>query len=205
MAALPRHQNSRQAPPEPGATPKAGVFRPYATVRCQGAPPFRTQLARDFACLLDVDDEVSAWSCLPAELASGDESHVPDFLVRRGERHELVDAGTGPGFAWLSHRAEERGCSYVIVSSATVREGFRLANARDLLRYARWECPLGDRIRLLAGLEENGSLTVAESLAAFRETRPIAGLAALALRRFVSIDIDSAPIGPSTSVRLWTA
>ncbi len=55
-------------------------------------------------------------------------------------------------------------------------------------------------MRLLAGLEENDSLTVAECLGAFCETRAIAGLAALALRRFVSIDIDSAPIGPSTSV-----
>ncbi|RST85489.1 hypothetical protein EJC49_15485 [Aquibium carbonis] len=205
MAALSRHQNSRQAAPKPGAAPKASAFRPFPTVRCQGAPSFRTQLARDFACLLDVDDEVSAWSCLPAELARDDESHVPDFLVRRGGRHELVDTGNGPGFRWLSQEAEERGCAYVVVPSAVIREGFRLANARDLLRYARWECPLGDRIRLLAGLEENGSLTVSESLAAFRETRPIAGLAALALSRFVSIDLDSAPIGPNTSVRPWTA
>ncbi|APH72871.1 hypothetical protein [Aquibium oceanicum] len=204
MAAL------QQPDPLQGPIPtKTGIasnlFRPFGTVRCQGAPSFRTQLARDLACLLDVDDDVAAWSCLPAVLARDDQSHVPDFLVRRGARHELVDAGSGPGYGWLSHEAEERGCAYVVVDSAVVREGFRLANARDLLRYARWECPLGDRIRLLAGLEENGTLGVAECLGAFRETRPITGLAALALRRFVSIDIDSAPIGPNTSVRLWTA
>jgi hypothetical protein len=204
VAALQR-PGPHQGPTLPKITVASNLFRPLGTVRCQGAPTFRTQLARDLACLLDVDDDVATWSCLPAELARGDESHVPDFLVRRGGRHELVDAGIGPGFGWLSQEAEERGCAYVVVPSAVVREGFRLANARDLLRYARWECPLGDRIRLLAGLEENGSLTVAESLAAFSETRPIAGLAALALGRFVSIDIDSAPIGPNTSVRLWKA
>lgn len=180
-------------------------FRPFGTVRCQGTPSFRTQLARDLGCLLDMDDGVDAWSCLPAELFHGDERHVPDFLVRRGDRHELVDAGRGPGYCWLEAAAQDRGCAHVLQPSALIREGFRLANARDLLRYARWDCPLGDRVRLLAGLEENGPLTVTECLGAFRETRPIAGLAALALRRFVSIDIDSAPIGPSTSVRLWTA
>jgi hypothetical protein len=204
MAAL-QQPDPLQGPIPPKSSVTPSLFRPFGTVRCQGAPAFRTQLARDLACLLDVDDDVATWSCLPAVLVRNGESHVPDFLVRRGAGHELVDAGNGPGYGWLSQEAEERGCAYVVVASAHVREGFRLANARDLLRYARWECPLGDRIRLLAGLEENGTLTVAECLGAFRETRPIAGLAALALRRFVSIDIEIAPIGPSTSVRLWTA
>ncbi|WP_210388408.1 hypothetical protein [Mesorhizobium caraganae] len=71
----------------------------------------------------------------------------------------------------------------------------------DLLRYARWHCPLGDRVRLLAALDEHGSLTVAECLAAFHETVPIAGLSSLVLRRFVEIDLDEARIGPETAVR----
>ncbi len=204
MAALSQQQNPSQ-PLTPRATSKASYFRPLGTVRCQGAPSFRTQLARDLACLLDVDDEVSAWSCMPAELSCDGEVHVPDLLVRRGDRHALLDAGQGTDLRWVEEAAATRGCTYEVWPPARIREGFRLANAKDLLRYARWECPLGDRVRLLAGLEENGSLTVAECLGAFTETRPIAGLAALALRRFVSIDIDSAPIGPGTTVRLWTA
>lgn len=196
-------------PTDPADTARAWAktvaVRPFGTVRCQGTPSFRSQLARDLGCLLDMDDGVDAWSCLSAELSHGDERHVPDFLVRRGDVHELVDAGRGPGYLWLEEAAQDRGCAYVLQPPALIQDGFRLSNAKDLLRYARWDCPLGDRVRLMAGLEENGSLTVAECLAAFRETRPIAGLAALALRRFVSIDIDSAPIGPSTSVRLWTA
>jgi len=35
-------------------------FLPKATVRCPADPVFRTQLARDLACLLDVDDNVAA-------------------------------------------------------------------------------------------------------------------------------------------------
>ena len=149
MAALSQREKSPQ-PHSPRAMSKASLFRPLGTVRCQGTPSFRTQLVRDLACLLDVDDEVSAWSCLPAELVCNGEAHVPDLLVRRGDRHELLDAGQGTGLRWLEEVAAARGCTYKVWPAARIREGFRLANAKDLLRYARWECPLGDRVRLLA-------------------------------------------------------
>jgi hypothetical protein len=158
-------------------------------------------LARDLGCLLDIDDEVDAWSCLPVSLGAGGSTHVPDFLVRRGGRHSLVDAGTDPGHAWLEGAARECGCDYEIRTTASVCTGARLANARDLLRYARWQCPLGDRVRLLAALDEFASMTVAECLPAFRETVPIAGLSSLILHRFVEIDLDESRIGPETAVR----
>lgn len=62
---------------------------------------------------------------------------------------------------------------------------------------------LGDRVRLLAGLHENGSLTVAECFGAFHETPPMAGLASLILHRVVYVDLDCGPIGPETSVRRY--
>ncbi|WP_230978681.1 hypothetical protein [Ollibium composti] len=158
-------------------------------------------MARDLGCLLDVDDEVDAWSCLPASLGAGDSTHVPDFLVRRGDRHSLVDAGTRPGHAWLEDAARECGCGYETVTSVSIRSGARLANARDLLRYSNWQCPLGDRVRLLAALDEVGSMTVAECLPAFRETAAIAGLSSLVLHRFVTVNLDEARIGPETMVR----
>jgi hypothetical protein len=167
-------------------------------VRCVGTPVFRTQLARDLACLLDLDDDVDAWSCLPEVGQGGD---APDFLVRRGDRHAVVDAG--PGSLSLKAAAEGGDYAYEAWPAERIRNGFRLRNARDLLRYAGWLCPLEDRIRLLAGLDEAGSLTVAECLAAFSETRPMPGLAALVLQRFVSVDLDAAPIGPETAVRRW--
>lgn len=60
---------------------------------------------------------------------------------------------------------------------------------------------VGDRVRLLAGLDENGSLTVAECFGAFLETQPMAGLASLFLHRVVHIDLDHGLIGPETVVR----
>lgn len=180
------------------------LFRPRGTVRCSGRPAFRSQLARDLGCLLDVDDEVDAWSCLPVMLLEGNNSHVPDFLVLRGSEHVLMDAVRHPGDAphgWIEEAAAERGYGYETWRVERIRSGYRLSNARDLLRYAGWECPLGDRVRLLAGLDETGSMTITECLSAFRETRPIAGLSSLILNRFVEIDLDEARVGPETQVR----
>ncbi|AWM24856.1 hypothetical protein AOX55_00001596 [Sinorhizobium fredii CCBAU 25509] len=56
-------------------------------------------------------------------------------------------------------------------------------------------------MRLLAALDEHGTLTLAECLSAFRETRPIAGLASMVLNRFIDIDLDEALIGPESTVR----
>ncbi|WP_188080043.1 hypothetical protein [Neorhizobium sp. P12A] len=56
-------------------------FYPLATIKCAGSPIFRTQDARDFACLLDVEPDVLSWSCVGVELTYGDETYVTDFVV----------------------------------------------------------------------------------------------------------------------------
>ncbi|TAZ15418.1 hypothetical protein ELH81_15715 [Rhizobium leguminosarum] len=43
---------------------------------------------------------------------------------------------------------------------------------------------LGDRLRLLSALDGHGTLTAAESLTAFSETKPIAGLRVTPIPRF---------------------
>jgi len=88
-----------------------------------------------------------------------------------------------------------------LLERGEIYDGFRLRNARDLLRYAATVTPLGDRLRLLGALEENGSLPLAECLNVFQEVRPVPGLASLVLHGYVEIDLDGAPIGPESSVR----
>ncbi|MGB3643425.1 MAG: hypothetical protein WBA15_03010 [Mesorhizobium sp.] len=179
-------------------------FEPLGTVRCAGAPLFRTRLARDLACLLDVDPDVRSWTCLPVLLHHGAQTHVPDFQVVREHGATFLDA-VDPAKArrasWIDDAAMRIGSRREVVLEAEIRSGPRLANARDLLRYAKWRCPLGDRVRLLAALDEIGSMTVAECMQAFQETSPIAGLSSLILHRFVEIDLDDRRIGPETSVQ----
>lgn len=177
---------------------------PRGTVRCLGTPLFRSSAARDCACLFDVDPDISSWACLPLALCDGDSIHVPDFRIERSDGAILVDVFQTLDQAsidWIKERAHEASFRHEIVLESQINRGFRLRNAQDLLRYARWHTPLGDRLRLLAALDEYGSMTMAECLTVFRETLPIAGLAALILHRFLEIELDDELINPDTTVR----
>jgi hypothetical protein len=139
-------------------------FHPRGTVRCRGVPLFRNQAARDLGCLLDVDPDVESWTCLPTVLAYGTGMHVPDFAVERSDGKVLVDAVSpdtkSPPPDWVSDVARDLGYRYEAFSECDLREGFRLDNARDLLRYANYRISLGDRVRLLTLLEEQGPMPI---------------------------------------------
>jgi hypothetical protein len=179
-------------------------FYPLATIKCSGTPVFRTQNSRDFACLLDLDPDVLRWTCVGIELSYGGESYLTDFVVTGIDDRTFVvdvahDVPRPPD--WIALAAERAGHGYRRVAMADFVGSNRLLNAKDLLRYGFYRCPLGDRVRILAALDEMGSLTVAEALSAFREGRPMACLAALILQRFLEVELDEALIGPETVVR----
>ncbi|MBW8299966.1 MAG: hypothetical protein K0M60_10220 [Hydrogenophaga sp.] len=121
-------------------------------------------------------------------------------MVEREDDILVIDVTSrSPAPHWVPEVARDAGYVYSAMSRGDV-DPINLRNARDLLKYVGTTVSLEDRIRLLASLDEHGSLTVAECMNAFRETRPIAGLASLILERFVEIDLD-ALIGPETRVR----
>ncbi|WFS02376.1 hypothetical protein [Rhizobium tumorigenes] len=180
------------------------IFYPLSTVRCVGQPAFRSQHARDYACLLDVDEGIASWTCVTPRLIHDEEVHDLDFVVTPlyGRRfladvcRKLPDPPD-----WVPDAAEAMGYDYRPVAGGELSTGFRLRNARDLLRYGFYKASLGDRVRLLAALDEMGTLTVAECLAAFIEGKPMASLASMAFHGFISIDLDDSLIGPETVVR----
>jgi hypothetical protein len=75
-------------------TPKSfRIFHPVATVKCDGVPVYRSQVARDAACLFDVDAAVTTWRGMPFNLGADDQPIVPDFLVTNCDGSTtLVDA-----------------------------------------------------------------------------------------------------------------
>jgi hypothetical protein len=151
--------------------------------------------------LLDIDDEVVSWSCRTVSFTRHGETYRPDFTVECIGRRFVIDALREDGMpAWARPQALEKGIVFELVDPASLPR-LRLKNAKDLLRYARHEAALSDRIRLLAALDEYSSLTVAEALMVFRETKPVAGLASMVLHRFVAMDLDERLIGPETIVR----
>lgn len=183
-------------------------FPPKGAVRCDGPALFRSQVSRDTACLLDVNPSVVAWRCMSLSLNFGSEGHLPDFQVFADDgRCMLVDAPdrTLPvSIDQLSTAASDSGCVYRVLAREEVYDGFRLRNAKDLLRYAGCTVSLADRLRLLTALDEFGSMPLAECLKAFSETSPVPGISALILSRYVEIELDEAPIGPETAVRRIT-
>lgn len=196
--------NDRRDDAVPHKVTLSATYTPLATIKCDGPALFRSQPARDFACLLDLDPNVVRWGTAPPLLWNGDDQYQLDFRVLTGEGGSfLIDVGQeepSPPI-WLSSAVESMGHLYRPVAMVEFADSFRLRNAKDLLRYGFYRAPLGDRIRLLAGLEEMGSLTVAECLSAIREGRPMPTLASLILQGFLEVDLDDALISPETQVR----
>ncbi len=179
-------------------------FEPRNTVRCAGEARFRSQAARDAACLFDVDPDVVDWSCLPPAFSNGSETFPVDFALTRSSGIEYVtvaDLGhVSSAPEWACRAAADLGAKLLVVPTADLA-GHRLDNARELMRYAKWRISLSQRITLLAALDSEGSLTLLECMSAVRNSAdPIGVVAALALRRFIEIDLDSGPLGPETRV-----
>lgn len=179
------------------------TYSPMATIKCDGRAQFRSQQARDFACLLDLDPDVARWSTAPPLLRNGDDEYQLDFVVLTDDGSFLIDVGQEEPSppVWLSGAIESMGHRYRPVAMIDFIDSFRLRNAKDLLRYGFYRPPLGDRIRLLAALEEMGSLTIAECLSAIQEGRPMPTLASLILQGFLEVDLDDALLTPESQVR----
>jgi hypothetical protein len=176
----------------------------FSSPKSGGQVKFRSQAVRDYACLLDIDRNVLTWSSPGLALRYGVDLQQTDFLVTNvdgetflicvGKKHALPPK-------WVHGAADSIGYEFRFEAVEDFSAGFRLRNARDLIRYRNQHCPLGDRIRLLAALDEHGSLAVAECFPAFQESKPMPSLASLILQGFLEVDLDSALISPETPVR----
>lgn len=186
------------------AEANSNFFYPRGTVRCSAFPMFRSHIARDLGCLLDVDRHVVAWLCLPIELHADFGPHVPDFMVDFDDGSRVfMDAVDREGNPSVSEAAAIARVHHRFVSKQQIESGYRLQNARDLLRYANFKTPLNDRVRLLAALEEAGSLNIGECWHLFREMPAMTGIASMILNRMIETDLDEAPIGPESVLRRY--
>ncbi|OLP52417.1 hypothetical protein BJF91_15275 [Allorhizobium taibaishanense] len=178
------------------------IFYPRSTVRCSADPMFRSRLARDLGCILDIDPNVIAWLCLPLQFDTELGPHVPDFFVEyEGGLRFCLDAVETLELPEIREGAALAGHRYRGVSRAEIQAGYRLANARDMLRYAKTRTPLNDRLRLLSMLEEVGSMTIAESFGVFREVQPMTGVSWMVLHRLITVELDDAMLCPETVIR----
>ncbi|WP_320197424.1 hypothetical protein RMR16_020285 [Agrobacterium sp. rho-13.3] len=154
--------------------------------------------------MLDFEEVASGWACQSLEFRSGFDTHRPDFVVERDHDILIIDVitrGTLP--PWIANAVRAENYTYQTWSRGDI-DPIRLKNCKDLLRYAGTEARLGDRIRLLSALEDQGSLTLSECLQLVRESQPICAVANMIVARFIEIDLDTALLGPETSVRKFS-
>ncbi|WP_061937562.1 hypothetical protein [Aureimonas sp. AU22] len=179
----------------PSCASRTGFEARHRPLRCIGDASFASALAADVALLLDVDPSVHRWRC---RVAVGRDGLVADFETwgSGGQEFLFVAADSPPS---CDPRALALPSSAKVVGPDDV-DPIRLENARAIVPYARWRVTLDDRVRLLAALDEEGSVTLADCLGILRHTsRPVAAVAALALARVVDLDLDE-PLGSRTRV-----
>jgi hypothetical protein len=142
---------------------------------------------------------------MPMELDLGHAPHIPDFVMTNADgTRTLLDAPDRIGSVdrdEVAAAAASLQMKYRLVGFDELYDGPRLRNAKDLLRYGNHVAALGDRIRVLACLDEQGSLTMAETLQLIRESKPMAALAHMILTELVEVDMDDALFAPETVVR----
>ncbi len=180
---------------------------PARTIKCVGLALFRSQQARNYACVLDLDPDVVSWRCIPQAVVNDSGAARPqwwhvDLAIETMSEKLLVDVWqtTTGGPTWMAGRAARMGYRYRPTSIMEIGQT-RLQNANDLFEYARAAAPLGDRIRILAALDEAGSLTLAECLSAVRESQAMHTVASMIVQGLLLIDLDEALLGPETVVR----
>lgn len=189
---------------EQSASPAAATQLPYAlpVLKCEGIPFFRSRAARDLGCILDLEPSIQSWQTRP--VVSESDVHPPDFKARDiGGVIWLFDAPDHPQARdqRRARLAESAGFRHRVFDRAEIYGGFRLRNARDLLRYANFTPTLSERLRVLSVLDEQGSLRMAECLQVVGGRDPVAAVASLTLHGHLEMELDEALIGPETMVK----
>ena len=157
----------------------SNLFAPSVVLKCRGRALFRSQKARNLACYFDLIPDVLAWSCLPFLIGSTETFHIPDFAVQRVDGDYLVDVHDTPEWAI---------------------EQTIIFNAVDLVPFASSTVSLGDRLRLLSALDDDGPLPLKHCCQLVRNSNePMSALAALYFSGEVSFDLNER-ISPETRV-----
>jgi len=186
---------------------------PFATLKAFDRAVYRSHAARDYACLLDLDPDVIAWRTITYQIGDDCGSrrlrHHVDFMVETAADRTVVEVISDTQSSDISRKSDRDWAAKVLAAAGYRYQAVlhselnfvRVRNARDLLRYARYEATLGDRVRVIAALDEMGSLTLAECLTVVREGRAMETIASLILQGHLEVNIDDNLIGPDTVVR----
>ena len=191
------------------------ILRELQSVKMRATLPCESSIEYDWATVLDVDPDVSAFRVQPRHLRYTDVDGrprwtVPDVLVDyvdgRSEYHEVkrdIEADCDrqrARTAALEPVCAADGLVYRVVRESEVRAEPRLSNARELRRYRRHAPSSAFRahvFRLLSGHPSTRLDALLEALG--KDARE--DVLALVLRGMLSMDWKAVPIGGHSLVR----
>jgi hypothetical protein len=121
------------------------------------------------------------------------------FMLRI-EGHRPVQNDDEEGALRLA--LQRRAISILDLTAADIRVEPRLTNAREVWNHRDFHVALGDRIRILQALDDEGPQSIkALQQIAYTSADLASALCSLACADLIEIEIDAMPVGPGTIVR----
>lgn len=136
---------------------------------------WESQLERDYIYLLEFDPDVESYREQPFRIQYTAESighhHVPDFLVIRQTKKQVVDVkpedqaraeGNSLLFRIMDEICHDHGYEFCVVTEYTIRVQPRLSNVKLLYRYARTPIGFDAQTEIIDFIRRRGGAKILE-------------------------------------------
>ncbi|MBB5053934.1 hypothetical protein HNQ36_003934 [Afipia massiliensis] len=179
----------------------------FASSKCKIAIPLRNVLLRDALQQASLESSVRAISYRKATHLQGSPVALIGVVIERVDGNFLLAVcETRPKrsdeeLSRLAEALESSGLRLLERDAHDIRREPLFSNARTVWSYERYHVPLKDRLKIAAALSEDGPQSIIELEERARPTCDIlAAVCALACEDLVRLNIDDAPLSPSTIV-----
>jgi len=189
----------------------------FPSIKMKRMVGYQSLIERDFIYLLDFDPAVTTYSEQPLTIHYEAENkarrYTPDFAFTHSGRAYLVECKhhqfikpdeNGPKWVAARRWCTARGITFVVVTEAVIRAGYRLENVKLLTDYARYSIDEATTRAVLGTIAASPDpLTVAELMEAVSPAQPQAAITPilhLVYRRLLFIPLDEAPISVASLV-----
>jgi hypothetical protein len=196
------------------ATPNKVIGR-FPSAKMGRVVWWESQIERDYIYLLEIDPDVVAYKEQPfrvkLELLGSPRSYVPDFLVVRKSRKQIVEVKPAEKltseensllFPVMRQIAAEHRYEYMVVTDRMIRVQPRLNNIKLLFRYARTEIQPQHQVGIIKFVQEHRAPSIGEA-SEFLKSKGISPrvLYSLLFWNVLKIDLDR-PIGAGSCISL---
>lgn len=188
--------------------PAPGNEDSFKSAKTSGPIPARHSLVQQALIIATLDPHVQAIEHIAATKVRGMSVAIDAIVIADCAGRRLLDIpGTKP-LLDLDEEAlgllatAELGLARLTMTRADIAREPRAANCGLVWACRHMRVTASDRVRLLASLDEETSMTLLRAGSEIRHaTDPIGAVLALACQDLLEVDLQTGPLGPGTSVR----